>query len=183
MSLAKRDEFLIAFYNNVWLNVRRAETSLWVLVPLYFTILTGFLIYRKEINIFITTFLILILSISFSCITFNLNLWFVRNMRLVSRAEREFLDPKKDYNRVIPEKWIIEHIKFFTTEPYCIFGFAYLLIGIASTVFFLIFASEVSLTQNQMIILISSWVLLLLGEIAFVNKLRKRYNKNINETL
>ena len=50
MVLSARKQFLLEFYNNVWLNVRRAETSLWILFPFYFTAVTGLFIYRIQLG-------------------------------------------------------------------------------------------------------------------------------------
>ena len=181
MVTTPRESFLLSFYNNVWQNVRRAETSLWILFPIYITSLTGLSYQREQIGIFLVLFLILIISIIFSSITFNLNLWFVRNMRLVARAEREFLKPT-DLNRIIPKRWVTETIPFFNAEPYCLVGIAYLLIGISLSIFLQFFIGENSLTREQITILFFLWGLLLIGEGLFVNKLRRRYNEDVKDT-
>lgn len=182
MSLAKRDEFLIAFYNNMWLNVRRAETSLWVLFPFYFTSLIGLLFSREQIGIFLVLFLILMSSIFFSIITFNLNLWFIRNMRLVAKAERDFFDPKKDYNKIIPEKWITQTIPFLNKEPYCLLGIGYILVGILTTFFYIYYFNGGLLSNDQLAILFFLWGISLLIELLFVNNLKKRYYQNVKDT-
>jgi hypothetical protein len=181
LSISARESFLLEFYNNVWLNVRRAETSLWVLFPFYFTALSGLFIYRIQIGDFMTSFFILVISIFFSIISFNLNLWFVRNMRLVSRAEREFLNPN-DFNRIIPKRWVTDHVHFFNYEPYCLLSIAYLAIGIVTTILMVFYVIKEPFTREQNIILLLMWGFLLLGETYFVRIFRSRYLQTIAET-
>jgi len=180
MGLTAREQFLLDFYNNVWLNVRRAETSLWILFPIYFTTIIGLLYSRDQIGIFLMLFFLSILSIVFSAIAFNLNSWFVRNMRLVSKSEGEFLQ-ESDYDRIIPEKWANLKIGFINKEPYCITGIGYLLVGLTITIY-LIAYSNYSLSKEQIVLLLLVWGSLLICEFFYVNSLRKAYNLFIKET-
>jgi hypothetical protein len=105
MNVPPRDHFLIEFYNNVWLNIRRAETSLWTLFSFYFPIVVGLLVYREQVGITVITFIIVLVSFIFSIFSFNLNLWYIRNLRLTSRVEKECL-VDNDFDKIIlPKIW------------------------------------------------------------------------------
>jgi len=128
----QKKQFETQMYNQFWSNVRRAEVSSWQ-VFLSYSIFIGIITFLFENDMPNWTLVILIIIFTALAITMSLsaNLWFVRNMYLISRVEKQF----EPYN-IIPKTWIPLNIKFFNKELYLIHTLFYFLIGLSLSFFF-----------------------------------------------
>ena len=141
-------------YNVFWKNISRAETALWGFIAVYYGIIGSLFLYRLNFgsekaimsSSLISILLILIVSIFFSMISFNLNLWFLRNMELISRIEKDLLE-KNDLDSIIPKSWVLKERKFFNLEFYCLFSFIFIIFGL----FFSFIIMEIDNVMNNQI--------------------------------
>lgn len=99
-----REIFLLEFYKVCWNNITRAEDAAWKRMTAYATLIAGLSFVYSDIKA--TGFLIIIIIFSFFSISISLNanLWFVRNMGIISNLEKEFLN-EGDYNVIIPKSY------------------------------------------------------------------------------
>ena len=128
----QKKNFEMQMYNQFWNNVRRAEVSSWQ-VFLSYSLFIGIITFLFENNMPNSTLVILIIIFTTLAITMSLsaNLWFVRNMYLISRVEKQF----EPYN-IIPKTWIPLNIKFLNKELYLIHTVFYFIIGLFLGLFF-----------------------------------------------
>lgn len=107
-----RKKFLLEFYQVCWNNVTRAEEASWKMFAAYTAVFAG-LAFASEI-IGTAGFLSVLSIFSFLAIalSLNANLWFVRNIGLISNLEKEFLS-ESDYGVLVPENYK-EKIPFFS---------------------------------------------------------------------
>lgn len=128
----QKKQFETQMYNQFWNNVRRAEASSWQ-VFLSYSLFIGIITFLFENNMPNWVLVILIIIFTILAITMSLsaNLWFVRNMYLISRVEKQF----EPYN-IIPKTWIPLNIKFFNKELYLIHTVFYFIIGFFLGFFF-----------------------------------------------
>lgn len=126
-------EFKLNMYKEFWSNVRRAEDSSWKIFVSY-SIIIGVIsfLYLNNIPSWIICLLITGLTGIAISISLNANLWFLRNMVLITLIERVF----EPYD-VIPEKWKKFDKKFFNDEIWTLHILLYLIIGITICSFFL----------------------------------------------
>jgi hypothetical protein len=129
----KRESFLMRMYGEYWDNITRAEDSAWKIFASYTTLFAGLSLAYAIISDL--GFLLLLLIFSFVAITMALraNLWFVRNLGLISNIEQEFLE-KKDYGTIVP-CWFLKKIGFINDEIWWIHIIAYLTVALSVTSF------------------------------------------------
>jgi len=127
----ERMKFLLQMHNAYWNNISRAEDACWKMTAAYTALIAGLSIsipvitYVGFLGIFIPfSFLSVIISL-------NANLWFLRNIGLISNLEKEFLKDE-DYNSLIPKRWG-EKYPFINSEPWCVFTFVYFLVCLIVT--------------------------------------------------
>jgi len=132
-----REQFLIEYYRKCWDNVSRAEDAAWKMMAGYATLLAGLSFVYEDIGS--TGFLLIIIIFSFfsASLSMNANLWFVRNLSLISNFEKEFLR-NEDYGYLIPKIWR-EKLPFFNRKPeyweaWWVHTFTYLIICITMIV-------------------------------------------------
>ncbi|KKL71517.1 hypothetical protein LCGC14_2094120 [marine sediment metagenome] len=104
-------------YSEFWANVRRAEDTSWKIFVSY-SVFVGVISFLYEYNM--APLLILCLIVLFTtiaiAISLNANLWFVRNMYLISLSESVF-EPFE----IIPRKWVpLRDLKFLNSEIWMI---------------------------------------------------------------
>jgi hypothetical protein len=128
-----RQDFLLKMYETAWSNINRTDETLWKLFFTYVTVVGGALFFSDKvlqdpwfgllISLFITTVA--------TCYSFNVNLWFLRNLVMIGNLEASFLDPG-DYNKLIPQKWHSPYSgSFFNLKEFpTILGFSYPLFAI-----------------------------------------------------
>lgn len=123
---SNREQFLLQMYSAFWDCISRAEDSAWKVIAAYIALFVGLhFLYQIIGPAGVATIFIIF---SFTAVVFALraNLWFIRNMGLISNLEKEFLR-KEDYEVLIPksfaenvkmpflnwEIWIIQAISYF----------------------------------------------------------------------
>jgi hypothetical protein len=108
----ERKKFLLEFYQACWNNVTRAEESAWKMFAAYTAIFAGLAFASETIGIAGFLSLLSIFSFLAIALSLNANLWFVRNIGLISNLEKEFLD-ESDYGVLLPKSYK-EKIPFFS---------------------------------------------------------------------
>lgn len=129
----QKKQFEMQMYNQFWNNVRRAEASSWQ-VFLSYSLFIGIItfLFENDMPNWILVILIIIFTTLAITMSLSANVWFVRNMYLISRVEKQF----EPYN-IIPKTWIPLDIKFFNKELYLIHTVFYFFIGLFLCIFFL----------------------------------------------
>ena len=151
----RRDKFLLEFYKICWSNITRAEESAWKMFAAYTAVFAG-LSFTYDI-IGVTGFLMVIIIFSFLAIalSLNANLWFVRNIGIISNLEKEFLY-EEDYDVIIPPRYK-KKIPFFsleTFEAWWVLIAAYF--GICVTILWLLFPQIPNCIQKNIVIIFFS---------------------------
>lgn len=120
-------QFKMQMYNQFWNNIRSAEESSWKIF-LSYSLFIGVLSLLFEFGApnYIIIVLITIFSTLAITMTLSANLWFVRNMYLISRVDLQF----KPYE-IIPRKWVpLKNFRFMFKEIWIFHALLYLIIGI-----------------------------------------------------
>ena len=122
----KRIKFLLQMHKAYWNNISRAEDACWKMIAAYTALIAGLSFSVPVIGYF--GFLVVFIPFSFLSVTISLNanLWFLRNIGLISNLEKEFLKDE-DYDCLIPKRWG-EKYPFFNSEPWWIFTIVYLVV-------------------------------------------------------
>jgi len=149
----RRERFLLEFYKACWNNVTRAEDVAWKMFAAYTAVFAGLSLSFGIIGI--TGFLSVFTIFSFLAISLSLNanLWFVRNIGLISNLEKEFLDTS-DYGVLIPKSYK-EKIPFFSIrvfEAWWVLVAAYF--GISLTLLIILFPQIPNCNQKLMVLAI-----------------------------
>lgn len=166
-------EFKLNMYKEYWNNVRKAEDSSWKIFVSYSIIITVIsFLYQNNMPSWIICLLIGGLSGIAISISMNSNLWFLRNMVLITLTERVF----KPYE-IIPKKWKKFDKKFINDEIWTLHIFLYLIIGVTLCAFFLF-----NITELFEIIYLLIGLLPIVGLVIYYGfRMKKRYI-NIKET-
>lgn len=148
-----RKKFLLEFYQVCWNNVTRAEESAWKMFAAYTAVFAG-LAFVSEI-IGIAGFLSVLSIFSFLAIalSLNANLWFVRNIGLISNLEKEFLH-ESDYGVLVPDsyKGKIPFFSFRVFEAWWVLIVAYF--SISLTVLIVLFPQISDCSQKILVLAI-----------------------------
>lgn len=104
MAESERKKFLLEFYKICWANITRAEDAAWKMMAAFATVIAGLSFVYEQIGV--VGFLLIVFAFCFFAIllSLNANLWFVRNIGIISNLEKEFLF-EEDYNVIIPCKF------------------------------------------------------------------------------
>lgn len=135
-------------YEMCWTNVTRAEDAIWKVFAAYTALFAGLSISKDIIGFFGFILLISAFSISGMCVSINANLWFTRNIGLVSNIEKELLK-KEDWNYIVPKKWASKKASFQSKEIWWIIFFIFPVVIIATT--FVVFPELTEEQQKQVI--------------------------------
>lgn len=120
-------------YRAFWENISRASDSAWKMLAAYAALFAGLSFVYTEFGA--TLFLGILIPFSFAAaaIALNANLWFVRNLALVSNLEREFLYDD-DFGMLLPLEWKKPPpMKFFNDEVWWLHILVYLVICLVTT--------------------------------------------------
>lgn len=96
-----RKEFILRMYARFWDNVARAEDSAWRMFAAYIGIFAALYFFSSLIGVFGVLVVFLIFSSMAVLLMIRANLWYARNLGLISNIEKEFLY-KDDYGRLLP---------------------------------------------------------------------------------
>lgn len=102
--MTAREEFLLKMYETTWANVTRAEDAIWKGMTAYTAIFAGLSLASSVVGIWGFLILIVVFGLFGMALSLNANLWFVRNIGMISNLEKEFLG-EDDYDRLIPAVW------------------------------------------------------------------------------
>lgn len=123
-----RHDFLLNLYDAAWKNIIRTDDLLWKVFLTYASVVLATLFLSDKVfnNLAYGIAIALTITAIATCHAFNVNLWFMRNLVLVSNVEVEFLSPS-DYGTLIPEKWRPPFkMNFFNFKEFpSILGFIY----------------------------------------------------------
>lgn len=123
-----RNKFLIEMYNNNWANISRSDDAAWKMIASYAALLAVVFFIYDKIGLWVAGIILMLFSFFGMLFTLNQNLWFVRNIGIISNLEQEFLS-EIDYGVIIPKKWKTKY-PFINTEIYCLFFTFYLVMTI-----------------------------------------------------
>ena len=171
----QKKNFEMQMYNQFLNNVRRAEASSWQ-VFLSYSLFIAIITFLFENNMPNWTLVILIIIFTALAIIMSLsaNLWFVRNMYLISRVEKQF----EPYD-IIPETWIPLNIKFLNKELYLIHTVFYLIIGLFLGFFFylknIIGYTEIVFIFIALFISVGSLCFYIKGQLGHLSDLKKSF--------
>lgn len=111
----KREDFLLHMYDAFWDNVSRAENGAWSLVAVYSALIAGVGLAEPVITSVGAAFILIVFGYIGSCLSASTNIWFRRNLTLIGRIERNFLNAT-DYGSLLPvgyqksrRLWTMEH--------------------------------------------------------------------------
>jgi hypothetical protein len=165
-----RIKFLLQMHNSYWNNISRAEDACWKMMAAYTALIAGLSLSVPVIGYI--GFLEIFIPFSFMSIAIflNANLWFLRNIGLISNLEKEFLR-NVDYNYLIPKRWSKKY-SFLNSEPWWVFISAYFFVCLLIT---LLMFQKIDCTEKISIgflFLICLSLIILYGK-----KMRDRYER------
>ena len=165
-----RIKFLLQMHETYWNNISRAEDACWKMIAAYTALIAGLSFSIPVIEYF--GFLAVFIPFSFLsiAISLNANLWFVRNIGLISNLEKEFLKDE-DYDYLIPKRWA-EKLPFINDEPWCVFTFVYFLVCLLVTGFMF-----QKLNCTEQVIIGSLFSVCLLVTICYGKRMKYRYER------
>ena len=115
-NIDRRSKFLLEMYDEFWSNITRAEEAAWKMFAAYAALFVGISYAKSTIGVALFLTLIILFSFCAVALSLNANLWFVRNVNLISNLEKEFLDPA-DYGVLIPRRFL-ERYHFLSLETF-----------------------------------------------------------------
>lgn len=123
-----RHDFLLKLYETAWKNIIRTDELLWKVFLTYASVVLATLFLSDKVfnNPVYGIAIALAITAIATCHAFNVNLWFMRNLVLISNIEVVFLNAN-DYGALIPEKWKPPFgMKFFNFKEFpSLLGFIY----------------------------------------------------------
>ena len=123
-----RHDFLLKLYETAWKNIIRTDELLWKVFLTYASVVLATLFLSDKVfnNLVYGIAIALAITAIATCHAFNVNLWFMRNLVLISNVEVEFLNAN-DYGVVIPAKWKPPFgMKFFNFKEFpSLLGYIY----------------------------------------------------------
>jgi hypothetical protein len=126
--MTDRQEFLLKMYETTWHNIARTDEALWRFFIAYVTVVVAALFLSdKYINdIYYGLIIAVFITAVATCYSFNVNLWFLRNVLIIGNLEASFLDAN-DYGKIIPANWKPPYLgKFINLKEFpTILGFIY----------------------------------------------------------
>jgi len=144
-----RIEFMLKMYAHFWDNISRAEDSAWKMFAAYTGIFVGLQFFSSIIGLFGVATLFTLFSFMAVLLMIRANLWYSRNLGLISNLEKEFLD-KGDYGRLVPY-YFQKKPRFLNKEIFNIQGLMYYLINVGVIA---LLWSKLDLLHQQIVVLI-----------------------------
>jgi hypothetical protein len=101
-----RDQFLMEMYKTAWANITRMDDLVWKVFISYATVVVGATVLSDKLlkNVAAGLAISMVLTAVATAVSFNVNLWFLRNLVIISNVEATFLAPE-DYGHIIPRRW------------------------------------------------------------------------------
>jgi hypothetical protein len=166
----ERTKFLLQMHSLYWNNISRAEEASWKMMAAYTALIAGLSVAVPTIGYI--GFLAVFIPFSFMSISISLNanLWFLRNIGLISNLEKEFLKDE-DYDYLIPKRWR-EKLPFVNSEPWWIFIIVYFSVCLVVT---LLMLSKINYMEQ--VITISLFIICFILTLLYGVKMRNRYEK------
>jgi len=126
----RRDKFLLQMYNVFWSNISRAEEAAWKMLAVYAALFAGLSFALPTIGLVLFLVLIILFSFCGAALSLNANLWFVRNINLISNLEKEFLHAS-DYDVLVPKRYQKQYpfLSKRTFEVWWVLAALYLAVG------------------------------------------------------
>ncbi|MEM2112069.1 MAG: hypothetical protein QXX08_09380, partial [Candidatus Bathyarchaeia archaeon] len=121
---------LLRMYSEYWDNVTRAEDNAWKIFASYTALFAGLSLALPVIGNLGFLALLLIFSFVAIAIALRANLWFVRNLGLISNIEQEFLE-KEDYGTIVP-CWFRKKTGFLNNEIWWIHIITYITVALSA---------------------------------------------------
>jgi len=161
-------------YKAFWSNVTRAEEAAWKMIAAYTALFAGLSIATPTIGIMGFLSVIIVFSFMAIGISLNANLWFVRNIGLISNLEMDFLK-HEDYGVLIPLSYQekLEFVSRKTFEVWWIMIVAFLSVCILTLVALF---PKLCATFDKLLILAIFFGSLLLTCV-YGQSLKKRYDR------
>lgn len=153
--MSRKDTFLLEMLGEYWENVSRAEESAWKIFASYTALFAGLSLAHPMIGDAGFLALILLFSSAAVAIALRSNLWFARNLGLISNIEQEFLE-KQDYGTIVP-CWFLRKQGFISCEIWWIHIVTYLAASLGVTVFMY---QKLELAARQWIVFFLAFCLL-----------------------
>lgn len=168
-----RQNFLMKMYGKSWTNIMRTDESMWKLFMSYATVVIGAISLSDKVlkNPFLGLIVTLFITAVMTCYSFNVNLWFLRNLIIIGNLEASFLY-STDYNKIIPKRWKPPYEgKFFSFKEFpTILGFSYTIFEIL-----IIYIYIEELNRKQIIMLGIIFIVLSILTICYTCNLVKRF--------
>ena len=123
-----RNELMLKMYSSFWDNVARAEDSAWKMFAAYIGVFAALHFFSSLIGVIGVLVVFILFSSMAVSLMIRANLWYARNLGLISNLEKEFLN-KEDYGRLIP-RYFGKKPRFLNKEIYNIQGLTYYFINI-----------------------------------------------------
>lgn len=120
-TMDERDQFILEFYKVSWNNINKHRESLWKVLAPYLGFYAIFSYGFDKIGILGIILILFGLNTFIMAVSINFNLWFVRNMAIITNIETYFLK-EGDYGKLIPEDYK-EKLKFKRPREIWIFVF------------------------------------------------------------
>jgi hypothetical protein len=121
-------------YEAYWSNITRAEDAAWKILATYTGLFAGLALAFTVVGPLGFATLVILFSSLAIAISLNANLWFVRNIGLISNLEKEFLR-EQDYGILIPASWRKGKVQFFSLkhlEAWWVFVPVYLAVAVVT---------------------------------------------------
>ncbi len=173
-----RNDFVIKMYETFWNNISRAEDTAWKMMASYTALFAGVSLAVPYITIVGFVSIVAIFSFLAAAISLNANLWFVRNISMISSIEKELL-LDTDYGKILPKSfqnklpffswaeievwWLL--IPVFIAVPLATFGIAFN-----------------SLAAYDRLVIAKLFAILSFVTVGYGWSLRKRHLKYLDET-
>jgi hypothetical protein len=129
----KRDSFLLEMYQASWDNVSRNEDAIWKVFAAYAALFAGLAIASKEIDLFTFLLFVIVFGLFGAIFSQHANLWFLRNMGMISNLEKEFL-VNGDYGVLVPAEYK-DKLRYWNLELWSIMTILFLSIDVLSIAF------------------------------------------------
>lgn len=170
-----RSNFLLKMYETAWQNITRTDDQLWKVFISYATVVLGAAILSDKVlnQPFLGVLVAMVLSFVTTCFSFNVNLWFLRNIIIVANLEANFLNGA-DYGIIIPRNWRPPYKGWFlnVSELPSILGLIYPVFAML-----IVFNYWNRFTFEERAYLIMSLVLITILTLLYVGSLLARFEK------
>ena len=153
-----RKKFVLHMYTVFWDNISHAFDSAWKVMAAYAALFAGLSFAYQFFGAAIVLGVLIPFSFVSVALALNANLWFVRNIALISNIEREFLYDD-DYGKLFPEGWKEPRpTGFFNDEIWWVHITVYSSICFVSTVFMFPMIDDCAHQAGIIILFITSFL-------------------------